>query len=110
MVAVEFGPWMRCVSVLRAEYRSVVTVAVDSFSPLPTLNFVVSGLWFHSHCGPSALPVKVSVPIIGVTARGGVGTTGFGYEVPQAPLTVCTVGQPSADHVMGASAGTRPPG
>ena len=47
---------MRCVSVLRASYRSLVTVAVCSRSPLPTLNRLVSGLWFHSHRGPSVGP------------------------------------------------------
>src|SRR5689334_16606829 len=77
-VAVDDGPCIRWVSVLRALYRSLVTVAVESFKPLLTLYFVVSGLWFHSHCGPSAVPANVSTPVIGLTWRGGGGRFGIG--------------------------------
>src|SRR5689334_492673 len=105
MVAVEDGPRMRWLSVLRAAYRSLVTVAVCSRSPLPTENLVVSGLWFHSHSGPKV--VNVSLPVGAFTLRC---AKGYGYAVPQAPLTVCNCGQPSAVHVIGARTGTRPPG
>ncbi|GAA1521811.1 hypothetical protein GCM10009677_63530 [Sphaerisporangium rubeum] len=62
---------MRCVNVLRAVYRSLVTVAVCRRKPLFTENFVVSGLWFHSHCGPRVVPENVSVPVSGFTGRHG---------------------------------------
>src|SRR6478735_6713425 len=106
MVAVEEGPRIRWVSVLRAEYRSLVTVAVCNRSPLPTEYLVVSGLWFHSHSGPRT--VKVSLPVGGFMLRGGCGTLGYAYELPQAPLTVWRTGQPSDVHVTGARTGTRP--
>src|SRR3954466_5126357 len=109
MVAVDAGPWIRCVSVFRALYRSFVTVAVDSLRPLPTLNLLVSGLWFHSHRWPSWLPVNVSGPIIDRTVFDVV-MFGFGYVAPQRPFTVCSVGQPSLDQLIGARVGTRPPG
>ena len=66
-MAVDDGPWMRWVTVLRAAYKSLVTVAVESRSPLPTLNRLVSGLWFHSQRWPSVAAVNVSGPIIGCT-------------------------------------------
>jgi hypothetical protein len=69
---------MRWVRVLRAEYRSFVTVAVCSRSPLFTEYLLVSGSWFHSHCGPSVVPANVSEPISGLTVLGGVGTFGRG--------------------------------
>lgn len=87
-VAVEVGPWMRWVRVLRAQYRSSVTVAVRRVGPLSTDHLGLSGLWFHSHRGLRVVPSKVSTPIIGVTWRGGVGTAGLGYEVPHAPCPV----------------------
>ena len=86
---------MRCVRVLRALYRSLVTVAVCSRSPLFTLNRLVSGLWFHSHRWPSVGPANVSLPIIEATVLVVV-MFGLLYVVPQRPLTVCRVGQPSA--------------
>lgn len=109
-VAVEVGPWMRWVRVLRAQYRSLVTVAVRRVGPLSTDHLVLSGLWFHSHRGLRVVPSKVSTPIIGVTWRGGVGTAGLGYEVPHAPFTSCRTGRPSGAQVTGAGAGIRPPG
>src|SRR3954471_14338918 len=101
---------MRWLNVFRALYRSVVTVAVCRVRPLPADHLVLSGLWFHSHCGPSVLPVKLSVPVGTATWTGGMGTFGYRYELPQAPLTVCSCGQPSAVQVIGANTGTRPPG
>ena len=101
---------MRWVSVLRAAYRSLVTVAVCSRRPLLTDQLVLSGLWFHSHCGPSVVPANVSVPVSGLTVRGGRGHVRVRVRAPQAPLTVCSTGQPSDVQVIGASAGTRPPG
>ena len=109
IVAVEVGPWIRRVRVLRAEYRSPVTVAVCSFSPLPDDHLVVSGLWFHSHCGPSVDVVNASVPIIDATVLEVV-MFGLGYVAPQAPLTVVIVGQLSELQVIGARTGIRPPG
>jgi hypothetical protein len=74
MVAVEVGPWMRWVRVLRAAYRSLVTVAVCRVRPLFTAYRLVSGSWFHSHCGPRAVPAKVSEPMSGFTGRAGSGS------------------------------------
>ena len=84
MVAVDDGPRIRWDNVLRAAYRSLVTVAVCRRSPLPTDHFVVSGLWFHYHSGPKA--VNVSLPVGAFTVRC---AKGYGYAEPQAPLTVC---------------------
>ena len=64
---------MRWVSVLRARYRSFVTVAVCSRRPLFTDHLLLSGLWFHSYCGPSVVPENVSVPVSGLTGRVGSG-------------------------------------
>src|SRR5689334_22294178 len=100
---------MRWVRVLRAAYRSLVTVAVCRRRPLPDDHFVLSGLWFHSRCGPGAAVVNVSAPIIGLTVFVVV-IFGAGYDAPQPPLTVCTTGQPSEVQVIGARTGTRPPG
>lgn len=44
--AVEVGPWIRYVRVLRAQYRSSVTVTVRRVRPLSTDHLVSSGLWF----------------------------------------------------------------
>src|SRR5436305_10504300 len=101
---------MRWVNVFRAWYRSLVMVAVCSFSPPAADHRVLSGLWFHSHSGPNAGPVNVSVPVGGLACCGGRGTFGYGYELPQVLLTVLSVGQPSEVQVIGASTGTRPPG
>ena len=50
-----------------------MTVAVLRVSPLSTVNAAVSGLWFHSQYGASAVPSKVSAPVIGGS---GCGVTG----------------------------------
>src|SRR4051794_31505115 len=107
MVAVELGPRIRRVRVVRALYKAFVTVAVDSLSPLPTLYLLGSGLWFHSQSGPSE--VKVSVPVAGRTVFDDFGMFGAGYCLPQAPLTVVITGQLFCQ-VIGARTGTRPPG
>src|SRR5262245_59696297 len=98
MVAVDCGPRMRCVSVLRAAKRSFVTVAVCSLAPPWTDQRVASGLWCHSHSWPKVGPVNVSRPVCGFIARGGRGTFGYGYDAPHAPLTSVTLGQPPASH------------
>ncbi len=61
-VPVDLGPMMRCVSVLRAANRSVVTSAVCRTSPPPPpasrRHLVLSGLWFHSHSWLRLVPLE----------------------------------------------------
>ena len=46
-----------------------MTDTVLSVSPLLTLYFEVSGLWFHSHSTPIVVPAKVSVPVCDLSGR-----------------------------------------
>src|SRR5512147_266150 len=109
MVAVDVGPGMRWVRVLRAAYRSSVTVAVCRTRPLPADHLLLSGLWFHSHSGPRAAWEKSSVPPRGFTRPAPQGKFGKGYDEPQLPLVNVTEGQPLLQ-VTGASTGMRPAG
>ena len=52
MVAVEVGPWMRWVRVLRAAVQVVGDGRGLQAQPVVRRDhLVLSGLWFHSHCG-----------------------------------------------------------
>ena len=84
-------------------------VAICKVSPMPEDHFVSSGLWFHSHSGPSAGVAKVSRPVSGFTRPAPQGRFGNGYVAPQPPLLNVKDGQPSFQ-VTGASEGMRPPG
>src|SRR6187455_2292277 len=101
MVAVEAGPMMRRVSVLRAWYRSSVTEAVCRVRPAPDDHLVLSGSWFHSQACPRVSVVNSSTPVWGAMRRGGRGTLGNGYSAPQTSFTLTSTGQPSSQ-VMGA--------
>ena len=69
-----------------------MTVAVYKPRSELTENFVVSGLWFHSHCALSDVPEKLTVPV----SEGSVCCViEYGYDEPQPPLTVVNVGKPS---------------